>query len=173
MVDGFSGNYGRVLFDMANNRLHFAVVPVKNLLISYWRPLYLLLPCCSWCAAFFFRHASSFCYHSLSVSISEVVDLLAVYKLDYYFLRQGGHVIVVVCIFATLRKNFQMYLHEIFREGWQWAIEQVIKFWYWAGPPSAYKNCYPDSILLWDRKSCNNDSENTITSCYQHCFYFE
>jgi len=23
-----------------------------------------------------------------------------------------------------------MDLHEIFREGWQWAIEQVIKFWW-------------------------------------------
>jgi len=28
---------------MANNRLHFAVVPLKNLLISYWRPLYILV----------------------------------------------------------------------------------------------------------------------------------
>jgi len=34
-----------------------------------------------------------------------------------------------VCLLATLGKNFQMDLHEIFREGWQWANEQMIKFW--------------------------------------------
>jgi len=36
--------------------------------------------------------------------------------------------IVVVCLFVcllvTLRKNFRTDLHEIFREGWQWASEQ-------------------------------------------------
>jgi len=31
-----------------------------------------------------------------------------------------------VCLLATLRRNFQMDLHEIFREGWQWADEQMI-----------------------------------------------
>jgi len=35
------------------------------------------------------------------------------------YLRQGGYVIVVVCLLATLCKNFQMDLHDIFREGWQ------------------------------------------------------
>jgi len=30
-------------------------------------------------------------------------------------------------LLATLRKNFQTDLHEIFREGWQWASEQMIK----------------------------------------------
>jgi len=25
---------------------------------------------------------------------------------------------------------FQTDLHEIFREGWQWATEQMIKFWW-------------------------------------------
>ena len=34
-----------------------------------------------------------------------------------------------VCLLATLRKNFQMDLHEIVWEGWQWASEQMIKFW--------------------------------------------
>jgi len=33
-----------------------------------------------------------------------------------------------VCLLATLRKNFQTDLHEIFREVWQWADEQMIKF---------------------------------------------
>jgi len=50
----------------------------------------------------------------------------------YVYLRQGGYVIVVVCLsvclsvclLATLRKNFPTDLHENFREGWQWASEQ-------------------------------------------------
>jgi len=33
-----------------------------------------------------------------------------------------------VCLLAILRKNFQTDLHEIFREAWQWADEQIIKF---------------------------------------------
>jgi len=35
-----------------------------------------------------------------------------------------------VCPLATLRKNFRKDLHEICREGWQWASEQMIKFWW-------------------------------------------
>ena len=58
-----------------------------------------------------------------------------------YYLRQGGYVVVVVCLsvrlfvclLATLRKNFWTDLHEIFREGWQWANEQTIKFWWRSG----------------------------------------
>ena len=37
---------------------------------------------------------------------------------------------VCLCLLATLHKNFQMALHDIFREGWQWASEQMIKFWF-------------------------------------------
>jgi len=33
-----------------------------------------------------------------------------------------------VCLLATLRKNFRTVLHEIFRDGWQWASEQIVKF---------------------------------------------
>ena len=32
-----------------------------------------------------------------------------------------------VCFLPTLRKNFQRDLHEILREGWQWANEQTIR----------------------------------------------
>ena len=39
-------------------------------------------------------------------------------------------VCLFVCLLATLHKNFQTDLHTIFREGWQWANEQVIKFWW-------------------------------------------
>jgi len=35
-----------------------------------------------------------------------------------------------VCLLATLRKNFGADLHEIFREGWQWATEQMVNFWW-------------------------------------------
>jgi len=31
-----------------------------------------------------------------------------------------------VCLLATLRKNLQIDLREIFREGWQWPSEQMI-----------------------------------------------
>jgi len=43
---------------------------------------------------------------------------------------QGGYVFVVVCLLATLSKNFQPDLHEIFREGCLLASEQVIKLWW-------------------------------------------
>jgi len=37
-----------------------------------------------------------------------------------------------LCLLAILHKNFWMDLDEIFREGWQWAEEQVIKFLWWS-----------------------------------------
>jgi len=48
------------------------------------------------------------------------------------------HVIVVVCLFvrlfvcllATLSKNVQTDVHEIFGEDWQWANEHLITFWW-------------------------------------------
>jgi len=33
-----------------------------------------------------------------------------------------------VCLLTTLRENFRTDLGEIFREGWQWATEQIVKF---------------------------------------------
>jgi len=38
-----------------------------------------------------------------------------------------------LCLLATLRKSFRTDLREIFREGWQWANEQMIKFWWRPG----------------------------------------
>jgi len=35
-----------------------------------------------------------------------------------------------VCLLAHLHKNFKTDLHEIFREGWHWANEQMFKFWW-------------------------------------------
>jgi len=65
---------------------------------------------------------------------------------SFYYLHQGGYVFVV-CLLATLLKNFQTDLPEIFREGWQWASEQMIKFWWWSESPSGYRDCFPDSSL--------------------------
>jgi len=38
-----------------------------------------------------------------------------------------------LCMLATLPKNFQTDLHELFREGWHWASEQKVKFWWRSG----------------------------------------
>jgi len=58
-----------------------------------------------------------------------------------------------VCMLATLCKNFQTDLHESFRECWQWANEQMIKFWWRYESPSGYRDCFPDSSLLGDTES--------------------
>jgi len=44
-------------------------------------------------------------------------------------------------------------LHEIFREGWQWANVQMNKFRWRSGSPSEYRDCFPDSSLLGDTES--------------------
>jgi len=49
-----------------------------------------------------------------------------------------------VCQLPPLRKNFQMDLHEIFREDWQWANEQLIKFWWQSGSLTGHRDCFPD-----------------------------
>jgi len=46
-------------------------------------------------------------------------------------LRQGGYVVVIVCLSVrNFAQKFLTDLHEIFREGWQSANEQMIKFWW-------------------------------------------
>jgi len=53
----------------------------------------------------------------------------------FHYLRQAGYVIVIVCVFVYLSvSNFEQKLPNgfalnIFRAGWQWASEQIIKFW--------------------------------------------
>jgi len=59
---------------------------------------------------------------------------ISIQRLSWHcYLCHGGYVFVIVCLsvclLATLHKNFQTDLREIFREGWQWANEQMIKFW--------------------------------------------
>jgi len=47
------------------------------------------------------------------------------------------YVILIVCLSVCLFSNFvqklRTDLHEIFREGWQWANLQMIKFWWRSG----------------------------------------
>jgi len=50
-----------------------------------------------------------------------------------------------------------MDLHEIFREGWQWASEQPVKFWWRSRSPSEYSDCFPDSSLLADTEVVSAD----------------
>ena len=58
-----------------------------------------------------------------------------------------------VCLLATLSKNLQTDMHELLREGWQWAVEHMIKFWWRSGSPSEYRDCFPGSSLLGDTES--------------------
>jgi len=61
-----------------------------------------------------------------------------------------------VCLLATLHKNIRTDLHEIFGEGWQWANEEMIKFWWRFGSPSGYRDYFPDSSFLGDTESGMN-----------------
>jgi len=67
-----------------------------------------------------------------------------------------------ICLSATLQKNFQTDLHEIFRECWQWANEQMIKFWWRSGSPSGYRDCFPELSLLGDTESVCSHSFTMI-----------
>jgi len=63
-----------------------------------------------------------------------------------------------VCLSVSkLRKNFRTDLHEIFREGWQRANEQIITFRWLFGSPSVYKDFFVFRIRhYWEiRKAVN------------------
>jgi len=38
-----------------------------------------------------------------------------------------------VCLLTAVHKNSRTDLHDIFRKGWQWANEQMVKFWWRSG----------------------------------------
>jgi len=71
----------------------------------------------------------------------------------------------VVCLLATLRKNLRTDLHEIFRKGWQSAIEQMTQCWWRSGSPSGYRDCFPDSSLLGDTESSINRLRCATLQC--------
>jgi len=54
-------------------------------------------------------------------------------KYDIKVMFSSLFVCLSVCLLGALRKNCRTDLHEIFREGWQWADEQKIKFWWRSG----------------------------------------
>jgi len=69
------------------------------------------------------------------------------------YLRQGGYVIVVDCLFVCkqlCKKNFRTDLYESLKEGWHWATEQTVKFWWRSVSPSGYRYCFSDLSLLGD-----------------------
>ena len=70
------------------------------------------------------------------------------------YLLQGGYIFVVVGLsVSNFAKNFRTNLHKTFREGWQWANEQITKFWQRFGSPSGYRDCFSDLSLLGDTES--------------------
>jgi len=62
-----------------------------------------------------------------------------------------------------------MDLHEIFREGWQWANEQMIKVWWQSGSPSGCRDCFPDLTLLGDTESGHYNTGKTRLGGSMHC----
>jgi len=54
-------------------------------------------------------------------------------KEDYVIVVVCLSVCLYVCLLATLRKNVQTDLREIYRVGRQWTSEQIIKFWWRSG----------------------------------------
>jgi len=81
---------------------------------------------------------------------SILVVVLAIFTSANEVIFSSLFVCLSVCLLATLRKNFGMDLHKIFRAGCQWPIEQMIKFWWQSGSLSGYMDCFPDSSLLGD-----------------------
>jgi len=76
-----------------------------------------------------------------------------------------------------LRKNFRTDLHEIFREGWQWANKRVIKFrWPMAiriKDPDADREPYPDPYRDTDKTYLGGGMHClSASSCYCHCCSF-
>ena len=66
-----------------------------------------------------------------------------------------------VCLLATLRKNFQTDLHEIFRDGWQWASEQMVKFRWRYGSLCGYVDWFPIRHY-WEIRKMVNGHESAI-----------
>jgi len=92
-------------------------------------------------------------HHTLRGRVTAREVAISVFSLITQPRRLCNRRCLSVCLLATLRKNFRTDLHEVFREGWQWAKEQMIKLWCRSGSPSGYRDCFPDSSLLGDMES--------------------
>jgi len=124
-----------------------------------------------------FAHSRQFCVFSIerkfhsdrrhSVQVQSLFVFLWArnngWSIFIYYLRQEGCVIVVVCLFVWLSvclfvsnfaQNFQTDLHEIFREGCHWVVEQLVKFRWRFKSSSEYMDCFfSDSSVLGDTES--------------------
>ena len=83
------------------------------------------------CAHYFFLHINSF-YHSFPMC-SFYCHTSCVTVCESWLpppRRICNRHCLFVCQLATLHRNLWTVLHEIFRKGWQWANEQMIKFWW-------------------------------------------
>jgi len=61
---------------------------------------------------------------------------------------------VCICLpVSNFAQKLSIWFAWIFREGWQWANEQTIKFWWRSGSPSGYRDCFSDSSLMGDKES--------------------
>jgi len=72
-----------------------------------------------------------------------------------------------VCLSVSyqLHKNCRPDLHEIFREGWQWATEKTITFWWRFISPSEDRDCLADSSLLGNMESGINRLRCVTLQC--------
>jgi len=70
-----------------------------------------------------------------------------------------------VCLLASFCNNFQTHFHEIFREGWQWAVKQMVKFRWRSGSLSGCRGCFPDLSLLGDTESGVNRLHCAMLQC--------
>jgi len=67
-------------------------------------------------------------------NVSHAVRCISIFTSAKEVMISSLFVCLFVCLFiASLRQNFRTDLHGIFREGWQWANEQKIKFWWLSG----------------------------------------
>jgi len=73
---------------------------------------------------------------------------------QYNFVASAIVLCLSVCLFVSnFAQKLLNGLHEIFREGWQFANEQMIRFWWRSGSPSGYRDSFTDLSLLRDTES--------------------
>jgi len=78
----------------------------------------------------------------------------------------ASHRPLVYYIVTSAKEDmFSSDLHEIVRDGWQWASEQMIKFYWRSESPSGHRDCFPDSLLLGDTESRINRLRCATLQC--------
>jgi len=102
---------------------------------------------------------------------STLIVTVVVFCCSCYYLRRGGYVFVVVCLSVSnfAQKNFQTDWHGIFREGWQWASEQMVKFWWRSGSPPADTGIVFRIRHYWDIRKVVNGHKSAAHSDSPEC----